>query len=589
MLSVTLAVSLLVAAADKPRVVELWPGPAPGVIAATSEEKDQTKAGEGLVAGRRVIRLGNVSKPTLTIYKPTKERDTGTCVIVCPGGGYHILALDLEGTEVCEWLNTLGITAVLLKYRVPRPKTGLYYLPALMDAQRALSITRHHAAEWKIDPNKIGILGFSAGGSLAALASTNWDKRAYEAVDKLDAVSCRPDFAVLVYPGYLADKSRTKLADEYRVTKETPPTLLVHAHDDPVTSESSALMYLALKKAGVPAELHVWETGGHGYGLRRTDQPVTRWPERAEEWFRQRGLLPKAPRFEKLDTDAVWNRLPLRGPDQGKPLPDWARTLAGPLPATTAAMLELDRLHREANPLGASLSAKVRYAAAVANQCEWTKMQALNDLRRAGLSDPTATNEDERRILRFARTLTLAAYSVSDDEIEQLRKQLGEAKLVALVKLLAYANFQDRLVLSLGVSGPVLPSLNVQTDPSDRSTMAPKRLKPIDRPTLSYVERPDWEPIDFAELMKSMESQKARSIRIPTPSQEILKERASQMGKMGETYLRLKWMQVCQGYQPELTNAWMACTRAYSQEAHPDRVFNESVFWVINRSISCFY
>jgi acetyl esterase/lipase len=280
-------------AAEKPPVLDVWPGKPPGVIAAVGEEKDTSQPGKGLVAGRPIIRLGNVSKPTLTVYRPAKEKDTGACVIVCPGGGYNILALDLEGTEVCEWLNGLGVTAVLLKYRVPRPKEGAFYLPALMDAQRAVSVVRSRAKEWKIDPKKIGILGFSAGGHLAAATATGFDRRAYEAIDKVDEVSCRPDFAVLIYPGYLTDKKREKLAEDLRVTKQTPPMFLAHAHDDPVTPESSALMYLALKKAGVPAELHIFEAGGHGYGLRKTDKAATRWPDRAEEWFRQRGLIPR--------------------------------------------------------------------------------------------------------------------------------------------------------------------------------------------------------------------------------------------------------------------------------------------------------
>lgn len=287
--------ALALAADAKPTALDLWPGKPPGVMAATGEEKDQTKPGEGLVAGRRVIRLGQVSKPTLTVFKPPKEKDTGACVIVCPGGAYNILALDLEGTEVCEWLNRLGVTGVLLKYRVPRPKEGAYYLPALMDAQRAVSTVRGKADEWKVDPKKIGILGFSAGGHLAAATATNFDRRSYEAIDKTDEVSCRPDFALLIYPAYLVDKARTKLGDEIRVTRQTPPTFFAHTHDDPVPSESSAQMYLALKKAGVPADLHIWESGGHGYGLRETDKPVTRWPARAEDWLRQRGVLSKRP------------------------------------------------------------------------------------------------------------------------------------------------------------------------------------------------------------------------------------------------------------------------------------------------------
>lgn len=278
-------------AGDKPTAIDLWPGKQPGPITATGDERDLTTAKDNLIAGKRLIRLGHVSKPTITVYQPPKDKRTGTCVIVCPGGAYSILALDLEGTEVCEWLNSIGVTAVLLKYRVPAPKAGARYLPALMDAQRAVSMVRERAKEWDIDPKKVGILGFSAGGHLAAVTATGEDKRAYDAVDSIDKVSARPNFAVLIYPGYLADKSGEKLPEEIRVTKDTPPMFLAHANNDPVTPVSSALMYLALKKAGVPVELHIWEKGGHGYGLRKTADPVTAWPARCEEWLRVRGLV----------------------------------------------------------------------------------------------------------------------------------------------------------------------------------------------------------------------------------------------------------------------------------------------------------
>src|SRR5262245_31244110 len=239
-----LLVSCAQAADDKPATIDVWPGKPPGVIAATGEEKDTSQPGKGLVAGKTVIRLGNVSKPTLTVYRPAKGKDTGACVIVCPGGGYNILAYDLEGTEVCEWLNGLGVTAVLLKYRVPGPKTGPRHLPALMDAQRAVSLTRSKAKEWGIEPRKIGILGFSAGGHLAATTALGWKKRAYDAIDKVDEVSSRPDFALLIYPAYLTDKKEEKLADDVRVTKEAPPMFLAHAGNDGVTAASSALLYL---------------------------------------------------------------------------------------------------------------------------------------------------------------------------------------------------------------------------------------------------------------------------------------------------------------------------------------------------------
>lgn len=272
-------------AEDRP--LDLWPGQPPGEIAAKGEERDTTGDKDNHVGGKRLIRLGNVSRPTLTVYRPAKDKDTGAAVVVCPGGGYNILAMDLEGTEVCRWLNTLGVTGVLLKYRVPRPKQGAVHQPALSDAQRAVRLVRSRAKEWGIDPKRIGVLGFSAGGHLAAMTATSFDRPAYERIDATDEVSARPDFAVLVYPAYLTNKMKDALSDEVKVTKATPPTFLVHAADDPIPAEGSVLLFQALKKAGVKAELHVYESGGHGYGLRPTDRPVTRWPTLAEGWLRR--------------------------------------------------------------------------------------------------------------------------------------------------------------------------------------------------------------------------------------------------------------------------------------------------------------
>jgi acetyl esterase/lipase len=273
--------------ADKPLVLDLWPGTPPGQKKSTDEEKDLTGPKSDLIAGKRVIRLTNVSKPTLTVYRPAKDKANGTAVIVCPGGAYRVLALDLEGTEVCRWLNSLGVTAFLLKYRVPAPK----HLRPLQDAQRAVSLVRARAKEWDVDPKRIGILGFSAGGHLSARTATGFAKRAYDAIDKTDEVSCRPDFAVLIYPAYLLNKAKDGLASDLPVTKETPPMFLVHAGDDGVPVQNSVQMYLALRRAGVPAELHVYASGGHGYGLRKTSQPCTTWPDRCADWLRQRGLL----------------------------------------------------------------------------------------------------------------------------------------------------------------------------------------------------------------------------------------------------------------------------------------------------------
>ncbi|MGD0548797.1 MAG: alpha/beta hydrolase [Terracidiphilus sp.] len=269
---------------DHPTIA-LWPGVAPGAPANLPAEADTTTAKDTLIAGRPIIRLGNVSKPTLTLYQP-KNGSTGAAVVVLPGGGYRILAIDLEGTEVCDWLNSTGITCVLLKYRIP--DTGPYpkSAAALQDAQRALGLVRAHAAEWKIDPNRIGVLGFSAGAHLAAALSTHFDKRLYDHIDAADRPSCRPDFAVIVYPGYLALADKNFAPNpEIIPTAQTPPTFIVQAEDDPAHVENAVVYFLALKNAKVPAELHIYAEGGHGYGLRKNGLPVHDWPGLVEIWL----------------------------------------------------------------------------------------------------------------------------------------------------------------------------------------------------------------------------------------------------------------------------------------------------------------
>jgi acetyl esterase/lipase len=279
-------------AADPSSVIELWPNGAPGEKGDIGEEKDMTKPTENLVAGRRLIRLGNVSKPTLSIYRPAADQDTGTAVLVCPGGAYQILALDLEGTEVCEWLNSLGVTAALLKYRVPKREGLERHAAALQDAQRALGLVRWRAKELHLDPQRIGALGFSAGGHLVAALASSAAQRTYPTVDAADSANCRPDFNVVIYPGYLVLKDEgDKINPSVQVTTNHPPTFLAMAQDDPVRVENAVLYYLALKQAKVPAELHVYPTGGHGYGLRRTDNFVTTWPDRAADWMRSQGWL----------------------------------------------------------------------------------------------------------------------------------------------------------------------------------------------------------------------------------------------------------------------------------------------------------
>lgn len=265
----------------------LWPDGAPGEPEATSEETDATKPDDNLVAGKPLIRLTNVTNPTITVYHASEDQATGAAVVVCPGGGYHILALDLEGTEVADWLNGLGITAVVLKYRVPEREGVPRHERPLQDAQRAMKLVRSRAVEWNIDPQRVGVLGFSAGGHLAATLS-NTDERTYERIDAADTLSSRPDFTVLVYPAYLtASEEGPELAPEVTVTENTPPTLLVQTEDDNVPIENSLFYYLALKKVGVPAEMHLYATGGHGYGLRKVDSPVHTWPERAARWLQE--------------------------------------------------------------------------------------------------------------------------------------------------------------------------------------------------------------------------------------------------------------------------------------------------------------
>ncbi len=280
------------ASAAEPVTLNLWSGKPPGETKELPPEGDLTKETDNLIAGRALLRIGNVSTPTLAVYRPAPEKDTGAAVVICPGGGHHILAYDLEGTEVAEWLNTIGVTGIVLKYRVPARHEDRRWLAAVQDAQRAVSLSRTKADEWKIDPARIGILGFSAGGETAGLTAI-FEERQYDAVDDVDQTSARPDFAVLIYSGGFVEKEEAKLKPYVKLTSATPPMFLVHAVDDPVPVANSLLLTLALKEASVSAELHVYSTGGHGYGLRKTEQPVTSWPARCEEWLQESGWLKK--------------------------------------------------------------------------------------------------------------------------------------------------------------------------------------------------------------------------------------------------------------------------------------------------------
>jgi acetyl esterase/lipase len=272
--------------------IPLWPGIAPGEKGDIGPEKDMGKPNPNEPPERYVIQLGNITQPTITVYHPPKNKDTGAAVIVCPGGGYYILAMNLEGTEICQWLNSIGVTAILLKYRVPGRKDLQRHTAALQDAQRAIGMVRHRAAEWGIDPKRIGILGFSAGGHLSAAAANNFETRTYAAVDDTDKESCRPDFTVLIYPAYLVqDHDMAQLAPEIKVTANTPPAFITMTEDDPVHVENAFTYALALKNAKVPVELHVYPTGGHGYGLRPSSNEVSHWPDRAAEWLTAQGWL----------------------------------------------------------------------------------------------------------------------------------------------------------------------------------------------------------------------------------------------------------------------------------------------------------
>lgn len=279
----------------------IWPTSSPKGHFVTGPE-DWHIVDSSLVAGKPWQWVSNVDKPTLTVYSPT-GKNTGAALIVFPGGGYDGLAIDLEGTEVCDWATAKGITCVLLKYRVPHsgpqwnPKCKCNIFPkvpvALQDAQRTIGYIRYNAAKWNIDPNKIGVIGFSAGGHLVAAVSTKFDKRLYAAVDDADRESCRPDFAIALYPGHLSD-DQEHLNKDIHVTGKTPPTMLIHAVDDPVDPVAySSVYFTALKKANVPVEMHLFAQGKHAFGLRPTDSPITDWPRLAERWLQTIGVLSK--------------------------------------------------------------------------------------------------------------------------------------------------------------------------------------------------------------------------------------------------------------------------------------------------------
>ena len=275
--------------------VPIWPDKPTGSRRDVANETVVKTGSKELIAGRPYTYVNDVSKPTLTLY-PAKGQNSRAAILIFPGGGYQILAIDLEGTEICDWFTSRGITCILVKYRVPGenklPKSGPYpsFPQAFEDAQRAIGIVRMNAAKWHIDEHKIGVIGFSAGGHLAAATSVHFKKRVYPIVDQADRQSCRPDFAIAIYPGHLwAGGPCCYLTPDIRdnITAQTPPTFLLQNEDDNVDGVEQALSYyIGLKKAGVQVEMHLYAQGGHAFGLRKTKLPATAWPELVETWLK---------------------------------------------------------------------------------------------------------------------------------------------------------------------------------------------------------------------------------------------------------------------------------------------------------------
>ena len=275
--------------------IQLWPDAVPDAQPMPGPERLDTDKMQWVV---------NVTRPTMTVYSP-EGTNPGAAVIVVPGGGFEGLAMDLEGTDVCDWLTRQGITCVLLKYRVPsapyewktdsRPDNYMVPTQALEDLQRTVGLVRARAAGWHVDPKKIGVIGFSAGGYLVAQISTHFERRLYAPVDEADRASCRPDFAMAIYPGHLAKERGDgfELNPNVPVTPQTPPTFLLQAEDDHVdTADDSLAYYQSLRKAGVPVEMHLYAQGGHAFGLKPSKFPISQWPRLAETWLKTIGMTP---------------------------------------------------------------------------------------------------------------------------------------------------------------------------------------------------------------------------------------------------------------------------------------------------------
>jgi len=293
-----LALSILVPLMAQNQILPLWEGDPP----------NYRETGEVTIWDTSdIVRVRNVQKPDIAVFLPSKKNSTGEAVVICPGGGYTILAYDWEGSDIARWLNSQGIAAFVLKYRLPGSKSNIVpHKSPLMDAQRAMRMVRSNAADWNIDPEKIGIMGFSAGGHLASTLSTHYDAGDPSSSDPVDQVSCRPDFSVLIYPvisftedfqhsgsrrnlvGEDADDSLVKYySNELQVTEDTPPAILIHSDDDKgVPAENSIAYYKALRANKVSSKLHIYPYGGHGYSLAIGQGHLATWPDRVIQWIR---------------------------------------------------------------------------------------------------------------------------------------------------------------------------------------------------------------------------------------------------------------------------------------------------------------
>jgi acetyl esterase/lipase len=282
-LALLIFVLLVSSASAQQQTLLLWPNGNPEPSKVVGPEIDPTTDANRIVSGKVTVRVTNVSKPSLTVYSPDPAKNTGAAALVFPGGAYIRLAYNIEGTEVCDWLNSIGMTCVLVKYRVPEDGHYPENVEDLEDAQQAIRLTRAHASEWHIDPKRVGVIGFSAGAHLAAVLSTHPDFQGKNVL--ASTIDARPDFQVIIYPGWTSG-SDGKVSPAVAPTPQIPPTFLLQAENDYAAHVESSLVYFqALKDAKIPAELHVYTQGGHGFGLRPTELPISHWPALAETWL----------------------------------------------------------------------------------------------------------------------------------------------------------------------------------------------------------------------------------------------------------------------------------------------------------------